>query len=383
MKNAVIALTIGLFALPCFAADPASDFAKAMTDKSPNGSPASLRNYAEVNAVASAGMSKEQANEWYSQVGWPVGCNFIPSTAINQLEMWQKDTYDPNTIDRELGWAQDIGFNTVRVFLHYLVWQEDPNGFKGRMDDFLGICDRHKIKVMFVLFDDCWNGDTKLGKQPAPKPGIHNSGWLQCPRYAEVNDVTKFPIFEQYVKDILRSFGKDKRVLIWDLYNEPGNSHTPKQNMPLLKNVVLWARMAEPSQPVTMGVWNQDQQHKELNDFQIANSDVITFHNYSPYESMKNDIAKFKSYGRPVICTEYIARGMGSKFETHLPLLKAENVGAINWGFVYGKTQTVYPWGSPPNAPEPNVWHHDIFRKDGSPFDANEIELIKKLTGKS
>ena len=340
----VICVSI-LVSLTCFAADPAS----------PNG---------------------------YAVASWPVGCNFIPSTAINQLEMWQEDTYDPNTIDRELGWAQQIGFNTVRVFLHELVWQEDPNGFKGRMDDFLGICEKHKIRVMFVLFDDCWNGNAKLGKQPAPKPGVHNSGWLQCPRYAEVNDVSKYPIFEQYVEDILRSFSGDKRVLIWDLYNEPGNSHTPKQNMPLLKKVVEWARKANPTQPITMGVWNQDQQHKELNDFQIANSDVITFHNYSPYENMKQDIAKYKSYGRPVICTEYIARGAGSKFETHLPLMKAENVGAINWGLVYGKTQTIFPWGSPPNAPEPNVWHHDIFRKDGSPFSEQEIRVIKKLTVK-
>jgi len=328
-------------------------------------------------------MSKEQANAWYSEAGWSVGCNFTPSTAINQLEMWQKDTYDPNTIDRELGWAQDIGFNTVRVYLHYLVWQEDPNGFKGRMNDFLGICEKHKIKVMFVFFDDCWNGNAKLGKQPAPKPGVHNSGWLQCPRYNEVNDVAKYPIFEEYVVDIMRSFGKDKRVLVWDLYNEPGNSHKPQEQLPFLKKVVEWARKANPSQPMTMAVWTGGDKHEEINKFQLDNSDVISFHNYSGLQQMKNDIAKYKSYGRPVICTEYIARGAGSKFETHLPLMKAENVGAINWGFVYGKTQTVYPWGSKPNAPEPAIWHHDIFRKDGSPFDANEIEVIKKLTGKS
>jgi len=327
-------------------------------------------------------MPKEQANAWYSEAGWPVGCNFIPSTAINQLEMWQKDTYDPNTIDRELGWAEQIGFNTVRVYLHYLVWQEDPNGFKGRMDHFLNICAKHKIRVMFVLFDDCWNGNARLGKQPAPKPGIHNSGWLQCPRYAEVNNVSKYPVFEKYVDDILRSFGKDERVLMWDLYNEPGNSHTPKQIMPFLETVVESARKAGPSQPVTMGVWKSGPDYFKLNDFQLGNSDVITFHNYSNYDGMKKDIARFKSYGRPVLCTEYIARGMGSKFETHLPLLKAENVGAINWGLVYGKTQTIFPWGSPPNAPEPNVWHHDIFHKDGTPFDKQEIEIIKKSTKK-
>ncbi len=333
-------------------------------------------------------MSKEQANAWYAKVGWPVGCNFIPSTAINQLEMWQKETYDPNTIDRELGWAQDIGFNTVRVYLHYLVWQQDPNGFKDRVDDFLGICAKHKIRVMFVLFDDCWNGNAKLGKQPKPKPGVHNSGWVQCPRFNEVNDLSKYPVFEKYVVDLLRSFGKDERVIVWDLYNEPGASHKPDAIFPFLKKVVEWARNAGPSQPMTMGVWKWDPNYAGLNEFQLNNSDVISFHNYSSFDVMKKDIERYKSYGRPfdsaqgrpVICTEYLARGAGSRFETHLPLLKAQNVGAINWGLVYGKTQTIFPWGSPLNAPEPNVWHHDIFRKDGTPFDEKEIEIIKSLT---
>lgn len=350
MRNAFAACLSILFSLPCLAAEPL--------------------------------MSKEQANTWYAQVGWPVGCNFIPSTAINQLEMWQKDTYDPNTIDRELDFAEQIGFNTVRVYLHYLVWQQDPNGFKSRVNDFLGICVKHKIRVIFVLFDDCWNGNAQLGKQPAPKPGVHNSGWLQCPRYAEVNDLSKYPVFEKYVDDLLKSFGRDDRVLMWDLYNEPGNSHSPQQIMPLLKKVVESARKANPSQPITIGIWRMGVDYIELNGFQISNSDVITFHNYSGYESMKQDIVGYKTYGRPVICTEYLARGAGSRFETHLPLLKVENVGAINWGLVYGKTQTIFPWGSPLKAPEPDIWHHDIFRKDGSPFDSNETDLIKKLTKK-
>jgi hypothetical protein len=327
-------------------------------------------------------MSKEQVNAWYAKVGWPVGCNFTPSTAINQLEMWQKETYDPNTIDRELGWAEEIGFNTVRVYLHYLVWQENPDEFKGRVDDFLNICQKHKIRVIFVLFDDCWNGDAKLGKQPEPKPGVHNSGWVQCPRFGEVSNESMHPVFEKFVDDLLRFFGKDKRVLMWDLYNEPGASHKPQVIFPFLKKVVGWARNAGPIQPMTIGVWKWDPNFSALNEFQLANSDVISFHNYSGLEVMKKDIDKFKSYGRPVICTEYIARGAGSRFQTHLPLLKSQNVGAVNWGLVYGKTQTIFPWGSPLNAPEPNIWHHDIFRKDGSPFDVNEIELIKKLTKK-
>src|ERR1700753_469750 len=125
--------------------------------------------------------SEEKANAWYAQHKWINGSNFIPSTAINQLEMWQADTFDPKTIDRELGYAEGIGFNAMRVFLHSVVWQEDPAGFKKRINEYLAIADKHHIQTIFVFFDDCWNPNAKPGKQPDPKPGIHNSGWMQDP----------------------------------------------------------------------------------------------------------------------------------------------------------------------------------------------------------
>jgi len=325
--------------------------------------------------------SKEKAINWYAEKGWQCGCNFTPSTAINQLEMWQKSTYDPETIDKELGWAGDLGFNIVRVYLHYLVWQENPKEFKERIDHFLEICTAHDIDVMFVLFDDCWYGNPQLGNQPDPVPGLHNSGWVQCPRYSEVMNPEKYPVFEEYTKDILTYFKDDDQVIVWDLYNEPANNHQPQQIFPLVKKVFQWARAVNPSQPLTMGVWNfGKEQYLKLNRFYLNNSDIITFHNYGTYEGMRKDIANFKSYGRPVICTEYIARTYGSKFQTHLPLMKEENVGAINWGLVSGKTQTIYPWNHAYNDTTIEVWHHDILHKDGSPYDRDEVELIKKLT---
>jgi hypothetical protein len=331
---------------------------------------------------AGAPMSEAAAAQWSQKHGWRVGCNFIPSTAINQLEMWQAETYDPETIDRELCWAEDIGLNTVRVYLHNLPWEQDAQGFKERIDGFLTICDRHGIKVMFVLFDDCWYGNAQPGPQPPPDPGLHNSYWLQCPRYAEVMDESVHPRLEAYTKDILRSFADDERVLMWDLYNEPANNHFPGEIFPLVRKVFRWARQANPSQPLTMGVWRYGPERVELNDFQLANSDVVTFHNYGKYEDMKKDIAKYKSFDRPVICTEYLARGFKSKFQTHLPMMKAEGVGAINWGLVSGKTQTIFPWDAPLNGPQPDPWHHDIFHKDGTPYDPEETRLIKSLTGR-
>jgi hypothetical protein len=123
----------------------------------------------------------EYANQWWQQRGWFAGCNFIPSTAVNVLEMWQSETFDPVTIDRELGYAAGTGFKVIRVFIHPLLWQQDPTNFKSRMEQFLTIADKHGIKTMFVMFDDCWNPEGHLGPQPSPIEGVHNSQWVQSP----------------------------------------------------------------------------------------------------------------------------------------------------------------------------------------------------------
>ena len=324
--------------------------------------------------------SAEKANAWYAQHKWINGSNFIPSTAINQLEMWQADTFDPKTIDRELGYAESIGFNAMRVFLHSIVWQEDPAGFKKRINEYLAIADKHHIQTIFVFFDDCWNPNAKPGKQPDPKPGIHNSGWMQDPGSMPTSEAD-FATLKKYVDDILTAFKHDKRVLLWDLYNEPGNSNKNLKSVPLLTKVFAWAHAVNPDQPVSAGLW--DQNLKELNEIQVKNSDVITYHCYDMPESHLKLIQSLRKYGKPLICTEYMARPRNSTFENTMPMLKKENVAAINWGFVSGKTNTIYAWDTPiPDGSEPKLWFHDVFRKDGTPYRQSEVDLIKQLNGK-
>lgn len=321
-----------------------------------------------------------KANAWYAQHQWINGANFIPSTAINQLEMWQADTFDPATIDRELGWAEDIGFNAMRVFLHSIAWKEDPKGFKDRVDKYLAIADKHHIQTIFVFFDDCWNPNAKPGKQPEPKPGIHNSGWMQDPG-RPLTKPSDFLALKAYVDDILTSFKHDKRILLWDLYNEPGNGDKNKISSRLLPKVFAWAHAINPDQPVSSGMWNWDLE--ALNKIQISNSDVITYHCYDSPELHERVVKLLKLNGRPLICTEYMARLRNSTFENTTPMLKREHVGAINWGFVSGKTNTIYAWDTPmPDGAEPKVWFHDIFRKNGKPFKQEEVDLIKQLNGK-
>ena len=328
--------------------------------------------------------SVEQASKWYSKQGWIVGCNFTPSTAINQIEMWQEQDFDPETIDTELGWAEGIGFNAIRVYLHYLVWARNPTKMKERINEFLDIAESHNIRVMFVLFDDCWNPDPTLGKQPDPKPGIHNSGWVQCPGGEMQNrDEALYPVLKAYTQNLLKSFDKDKRILAWDLYNEPGNNDYFDKSLPLLKKVFEWAREANPSQPITVGLWGWDEEFPQLNKVTIENSDIVTFHHYGNAEHLKKKVKEFKSFARPLLCTEYMARTRNCTFQSHMPVFKKENIGCFNWGLVSGKTQTIFQWDTPGKLPEPDVWFHDIFRRDGSSFDPEEIKLIKQLTSKN
>ena len=322
--------------------------------------------------------SAEKANLWYGAQPWLSGCNFIPSNAINQIEMWSSDTWSPDLVNTELSWAEELGFNTMRVFLSSVVYANEPESFKLHINEFLTICDRYDILPLFVFFDDCWDPESSYGVQRAPKKGVHNSGWVQDPSKARRADTSlTYPELEKYVSDILGTFGRDNRILGWDLYNEPGNSGYGESSLQLVKNVFRWARNAAPSQPLTVGVWTESL--PALNAYQLENSDIISFHDYGTPEHMQHTIDTLKTRGRPLICTEYMARTRGSLFGNVMPLLKENNVAAINWGFVSGKTNTIFAWDTPlPEVDEPDLWFHDIFRTDHTPFDPAEIEVIKR-----
>jgi hypothetical protein len=318
--------------------------------------------------------SANKAWQWLMWQPWLVGCNFLPSTAVNDVEMWQAGTFDPVTIDRELGWAQELGFNTVRVFLNYVVWKADPEGLKERLGQFLGIAAKHHLLVMPILFDDCaFSGkDPRVGVQQDPVPGVHNSGWVPSPSYALHKDLASWGSLESYTKDIVGSFRNDRRVVIWDLYNEPSRT------LALVEAVFRWAREARPSQPLTTCIGGPTEMQYRI----LALSDIISFHNYNNLVRLQNEVARLLTHGRPLLCTEYMARGVGSRFATHLPFFKDHSIGCWSWGLVAGRTQTYFPWGSPEGAPEPQLWHHDIFRRDGTPFSAREVQTIRLITGK-
>ena len=341
--------------------------------------------------------SKEKIQDWYDDHKWLVGCNYLPSSAINQLEMFQEDSFDADTNKREIGWARDVGFNSLRIYLHDLLWQ-DKESFKKRLNEILILCSDHNIRPILVIFDDCHRPFPKLGKQPLPVRGVHNSGWKQSPGHEIVREIAKGNKEEEarlrlFTQEILDDFRDDERILMWDLYNEPGQFDIGDESNTLLSKVWDWAFDVRPSQPLTACL------NGTIGDKNIQTnkerSDVISFHVYE-HQKVIPIIEELKEIGRPLICTEYMAREFGTTFKFTLPIFKDHNIGAYNWGFVAGKSQTHFGWetilkikelkdkgefiNEDEMIPEPGVWFHDIFRKDGSPYDEAEIDFIKKIT---
>ena len=345
--------------------------------------------------------SEERAWAWQKENGWLVGTNFNPSTSINQLEFWQEETFDPETIDQELQWSAELGMNLHRVYLHNLLWEKDSLGFLNRLDSYLKMSSSKGIKTLFVLLDDVWHPVPKLGKQPEPVPFVHNSGWVQSPGAEILGDSLRHHELKNYIKGVITHFAQDKRVVAWDLYNEPDNVAYQKgrinlevknkhiYSLSLLKKVFKWAREVNPSQPLTVGPWKGN--HKNwgtldslppIDRFVLKNSDIISFHAYDgDINVVKRKIKELKKYNRPLLCTEYLARGHGNTFQKLLPVFKKNQIAAINWGLVAGKTNTIFPWSSWEKEFDslPKVWHHDIFLPDKRPYDEDEINFIKSI----
>tara|TARA_B100001564_G_scaffold350805_1_gene355773 strand:- start:462 stop:1604 length:1143 start_codon:yes stop_codon:yes gene_type:complete len=346
--------------------------------------------------------TEERAWQWHNENGWMVGTNFNPSTSINQLEFWQEDTYDQETIERELEWSAELGMNMHRVYLHNLLWDQDSIGFLKRVDTYLEISESKGIKTLLVLLDDVWHPIPKLGNQPEPIPFVHNSGWVQAPGSKILGDSSRHNELKNYIKGVITHFSDDKRVMGWDLYNEPDNVSPDDPKYPergpevkekhiyslsLLKKTFRWAREVNPSQPLTVGLWKDPVTWRNIDSlsaidrFAISNSDVISFHAYGSLEETMKKIEDLEQFNRPLLCTEYLARGEQNTFQVILPLFKEKEVAAVNWGFVAGKTNTAFPWSSWQVKFDslPKIWHHDIYLPDKTPYDQKEIDFLKEM----
>jgi hypothetical protein len=332
---------------------------------------------------AGAQWSTEKIWDWYNRQPWYCGFNYIPAYAINYTAMWDKTSFNLAAIDKELALAESLGLNCLRAVLQFAVYEEDPEYFLNTLDRFMSICEKHKIKFMPALFDDCVFGlehDPKTGKQPEPLEGWYAWAWSPSPGHSLVVDAGAHPRIEKYVKAVMGRFRNDPRIFIWDLYNEPTNGGLGTATFPLLKKVIGWAREVNPSQPLSIGIWNDN---KQLNEILSAGSDIITFHNYGDKNNLLKHINTLKAYKRPMINTEWMNRPHGSVIQDNLPVFYEQKVGCMLWGLVNGKTQTHLPWGHRPGDPPSAKWQHDLYRGDLTPYDKAEVDMLKTYISRS
>ena len=354
--------------------------------------------------------TKADAGSWWRAQPWICGFNFLPSTAVNFLEFWHRDTYDPATIERELDWASAIGFNAMRVNLHYLVWKHDREGLLERIDRCLDIGARVGIRTVLCLLDDCGFGraEPRYGPQPDPLPGVHNSRAVASPGRALVMNRSAWPDIETYVRDIVRTFRTDKRVLFWDLYNEPGNrmefgpdtysefdDALLSHSQALMAACFDWARVETPEQPMTVGAWltplptSMELPYQNMIDQQaLSLSDLVTFHAYSDSARTSQFVDYLATHDRPMACTEWMARSVDSRIVDQLSMLKRRDIGCFQWGLVKGRSQTHLPWPSGlmellGKSHEDGTWFHDLLDEHGQAYDITEIEVIRTLTSES
>ncbi|KXO95750.1 1,4-beta-xylanase [Tsukamurella tyrosinosolvens] len=341
-------------------------------------------------AGPAARWTPERAQQWRTQNPWMVGANYINANAGNQFEMFQAQTFDPNRMNLELGWARGLGMTTMRVFLQDQLWTADPTGLVQRLDQFLTIAHNNGIKIMFVLFDSCWDPNPKPGVQREPTPGVHNSTWVQSPGAAGLTNADTAGL-QAYATGVVKAFANDPRVVAWDVWNEPENLADSYPLSPpdkvarvakLLPQAFAWARAGNPTQPLTSGVWADTR--PEIRAIQLEQSDVISFHSYDPPEKFRAMAADLAKLGRPMLLTEYMARPQGSTIETILPICKELNIDAYQWGFVAGRSQTYYPWDSWKQpyvgARQPQQWFHDLLWPDGRPYRDAEVATVRRLT---
>ncbi len=347
--------------------------------------------------------TEEKANEWYKTKGWLRGCNFIPSVCANRADMWQ--AYDCErhfaVAEKELKLCKEIGFNTIRIFLEFNVWLAEHDSFMANLERFITLADSLGISILMGLTSEAQlpRGGSyipkKLGEQEYAW-GYHQGRWplteeqkaLTPYHFAELPEVSEK--FYEMVREVVGKYAQDNRIIVWNVYNEPGVV-IRERAIPILERMFAECRALDPIQPLCADVYysyySYDKIETAAEKVALDLSDIISFHSYMAYDLMVPQIKELKKLNRPIFMTEWLSRTSWSTVEDLYPLFYLENIACYCWGFVLGKTQTNEPWedywnhfysGDPKAKYDFGRWMHDLFRPNYRPYIPEEIELIKR-----
>ena len=320
---------------------------------------------------------EERIWRWWNDLGPIKGVNYIPRNAVNSIDFWLAETFDPDLIAEELQWARQAGYNALRVQLQYVVWANDEDGFMDRLDTFLGLAQDQGLRVVPVLFDDLDRAGEPpvFGPQPPPAPNRHNSRWKPSPGAASVVDRSQWPSLESYIDAVVGAHRRDDRILFWDLYNATGYNELGEQSLPLMEQTFDWVRAHQTRQPLAIASW--DRLDSAMTARKWERSDLITFQQFDDPAQVEAQLALLQHYGRPIVCVDWLKRQQNNTFETILPLFAQQRVGWFSRGLVQGKTQFYVQDEAFRSATEPDVWQQDVLQPDGAPYRPEEIELIQ------
>lgn len=302
---------------------------------------------------------------------------------------------------------QDIGLNSVRMFLPFNVWYHERDKFIDRLKRFLDELSDKGITMMPVLFNDCVGFGRPKDITPSLPCGWHeyeighHGGHKENPFTGETRrtgwiywDEPEWrPVMEEYLRAIISEFKDDSRIYAWDLWNEPGNSNRHDMSIHYLKRSFEIARECNPIQPLTAGVWsypddfgiNPESDVEPIQRLALNESDIVTFHQYESIERVKHVVNRLKQEGRPMLNTEWLNRVLDNMVQDNLPLYHDEHIGSYSWGLVAGKSQHFLPWDElwkKRNLPL-NRWQHDLFDTYHTPYDRDELVLMRKLSAKN
>ncbi len=351
----------------------------------------------------------EEAWAWYDRAGPIRGFNYTPSNCMNFAEIWQAEYHDEVTavMDRELALAEELGLNSVRMRLPFEVYLAQHDSFMANLEDFLNRLASHGMTMMPIFFSDCCvpkelYRPMPIGVRTEPVKGYFGGSPVtpfdgtEKVGYLPIDEPETWGDVERFVKEIVGRYGKDPRILFWDIWNEPGNMHRGTKSLPLMERCFRWAREMDPDQPLSAGpcglggefpygYLNKPWPLTEMERAAVELSDLMNFHFYGDYTHTKMYIDYLRQFGMPMVCSEWLHRPFRSIFETHYPLFREENVGTYFFGFVNGKKQFNEPWEQCRSMPDVDLslWMHDIFHGDYTPYSEREIQALKEYTGKA
>lgn len=349
--------------------------------------------------------TKERAWKWYNDHAWIRGCNYMSADCANRVDQWQEYGFEERfvTTEKELTLMAEIGYNSIRIIPEFIVWKKEHDGFMARFERYIELAAQKGISCMVVLGNDCMPpyeealkrmhlGEQHVdwgyhgGRKVSQHGSFDGSGYsvLDNPEYAKE--------YYEFVRELVETYKNDERIIIWDVFNEPGNSKRDSMSLPHLKKFFEIIRAIDPIQPLTVGIWSQNTELDKLMDIEkygLENSDIVSYHNYGTYETNIQELQLLKKLERPVVNTEWLNRCGGNTIEELFPLFYLEKVGCYNWGFVAGKYQTYEPWNGVWDGYKEHPeyydnfdftkWLHDLYRPSLNPYNPKEIEIIKKF----